>query len=150
MHRKVKERRGASTPGPCLSALPPCRGGGPVAPVVPGTRPGYRRAPMSSRPLTQRSAASTARDPARGRVWVVEASAEALERVACALEAAFDVERFLGPAALFTRLAQGVLPDALLLGWGPMEPSAAQVCRRLRRDHDEVALPVLALAPRRA
>src|SRR5215207_9239727 len=113
MHRKVKERRGASTPGPCLSALPPCRGGGPVAPVVPGTRPGYRRAPLSPPPPPPRRLAPAPRGPARGRVWVVEASAEALERVARALEAAFDVERFLGPAALFTRLAQGVLPDAL-------------------------------------
>lgn len=92
--------------------------------------------------------------PRRSQVWLVDADPARAERTARLLAPDHDVECFVegfgegAGGALGARLAQGALPDVLLLDWGQDGAGAAALCRRLRREHDPLSLPVLARAPR--
>jgi signal transduction histidine kinase len=73
---------------------------------------------------------------------------EVARHAAALLEPDVHVECFSGADALLERLAPGALPDIVLLGWQRADPSALELCRLLRRRHDDISLPVLMVTVR--
>jgi PAS domain S-box-containing protein len=83
-----------------------------------------------------------------GVVWLLEDSAVDTEHVRSALpDHAF--RSFTDGAALLEELSQSAPPDVLVLDWELPTMSGLEVCKFVRRSHDQLALPIIMLTGHR-
>ncbi len=81
----------------------------------------------------------------RGRVWVLEDSALEAEMARRALSASQDVFLFDDGSVVLERIANGAIPDVLVLDSQLVGVSGLEVCRVVRESHGPIALPILML-----
>jgi len=81
----------------------------------------------------------------RGRVWVLEDSALEAEMARRALSSAQDVSLFDDGTVVLEKIANGAIPDVLVLDSQLLGVSGLEVCRVVREAHGPIVLPILML-----
>lgn len=81
----------------------------------------------------------------RGRVWVLEDSALEAEMARRALSTSQDVFLFDDGSTVLEKIANGAIPDVLVLDSQLLGVSGLEVCRVVREQHGSMALPIVML-----
>lgn len=85
-----------------------------------------------------------------GTVWVVDDNRKHAEVCRLVLAVSFDVVVFHDGAVVLEQLANGRVPDALVLDWVMPDISGADLLAALRENHTLTALPVIVVTAERS